>query len=1024
MLQFLSKIFSSFFIGILLVLVLHIQTFSQATKVSITIINEEDAYYIGVPIYVKANAVDSAGTTDQNYNGNVKLEAVGPDTLLGTSTVAFSKGKASIQLAYVNTTGTYQIRCSSAGLITSAIKTITVVNNPYTNGGASATTLKCWDEMYDTVYTDSFFSKYIFALNANGEIDTTFSSGYAAVQQISGTTISNITNKKAYFNKGIGIAEQINISTTGTYQLVYTYNSLTSDTFTIIAIDYPYDSSNCVIPDSIQTPNLGIYGAVGLDFTFSTINNRLFIAVETPQSLFFSDDTGKTWIPSFPYDSLEYDCGHRGWGGRAMRVLTNSKGWVAVYTNQNQGSLNASVINFHNGDTGHWNTALDDEIADNWQYENAYGVKNIGLTDYYLYSLLGNYVIMQDTDIYFPKKVISLKKWISATNNRPEALWISASNTASGFPFYVIADTLGNTPQTQGNLYRCDNTNTVVKITLPLGLSGIEKVFIPPVNTSADTVFISGIDDNDSSQIYVSFNGGLNWINIGGHLNFELTDVDYSSTWATNISGNNGILLLANGTYSKDLGTTWENINASALEVKAILPSNPDYIIRLMGGCIYYNTSGLNGNVIKSKSEGLAASKIIQIAKTNDKSVFYLATQSGLAYTTAYTDTSIKYIDKWHAPYGQFPVSSVDTTNIYTAVAIDPLNSQHVVCGNLGALYVSMSGPNGFATINPFGYPNAVPLTDIVFVNANIVLALKGDNTDYAGSLWRSTDGGYNWSNVLSIPEGGNEIAVAYGTVDTSVFMGSGLADGAGSLWKSTNLGQTWVKVADGPKCPNDNTVTNMPITALAAKPNHSGNLYVGASSNTCNAFMYTDDGGISFQNIPLLNDSDHITSIALNNNYSDSIYVAVGREIFVYDAFKDTLTRVYRGLPGEIINDLASGSILVGTTTGFYGIHLDDNNGNIVNLKNIQKHNSFVNIYPNPSSNDIFLDVSLVTHSSLQIYLIDFMGKEIRAIANEEHVTGVRHYSMNISNLASGTYFVKVKTNDESITKKVVVIK
>jgi photosystem II stability/assembly factor-like uncharacterized protein len=705
-----------------------------------------------------------------------------------------------------------------------------------------------------------------------------------------------------------------------------------------------------------------------------------------------------------------------------MRALSNSKGWVAVYTNQNGGDLNASVISFQNGDTNTWATAVDPEIMEEWNYQEQ-NVKSITLTDYFLYTLAGRYIVIQDTSLSFPRKIIDLKGKLCSGNQTTIGVWIAAANDSNSFPFYIIADTTGDPVTSVGSLFKYDGTS-FSKVSLPSTLSYVEKVFVHPNQTSADTLFIYGTGNNDSSYVYRSFDKGLSWANIGLNLGNRLYDVDFSPDWISSMPNSNGALLIGESLISRDLGISGEPTNAQ--QVKALLPSNPDYIIRSTGGKIYYNDAGINSNLIKSQSEGLAASTIFQIARSNDKSVFYLATQSGLAYTTAYQNTNVDYIDKWKAPYGEFPVSAIDSTNEITAVAMDPNDPLHLVAGHLNTLYVTYTGPSGFTASTPVtGYESPAGLTDIVFVNSNIVLALKGNNPNYSGSMWRSTDGGNNWSQVLPDTfSSGNVLSVAYGSNDTSIYMGSGFIDGTGKLWKSTDLGQSWIAIYDGPACPNDASITGMDILSIGAVPGYSGELYIGASDYSCNTLLYTSNGGISFNTISLPNDSFPITAIAFDKTNSDSVYIAVGREIFIYDALADTATRVYRGLPGEEILALASGSILAGTTTGFYGVDLDGSPLVHLEEKNALNQKIDVNIFPNPAWDKIHIEVVLNYETELDISISNFMGQELIKVADEEKAKGSIFYSINATALAVGSYFVKVKTADAFQAQKLLIIK
>ena len=56
-----------------------------------------------------------------------------------------------------------------------------------------------------------------------------------------------------------------------------------------------------------QRINLGLYGGPTTDLTYSSqTGNRLFAGVESPSSLFYTDDGCQTWTSAFPEDSLEF----------------------------------------------------------------------------------------------------------------------------------------------------------------------------------------------------------------------------------------------------------------------------------------------------------------------------------------------------------------------------------------------------------------------------------------------------------------------------------------------------------------------------------------------------------------------------------------------------------------------------------------------------------------------------------------------------------------------------------------------
>ena len=108
-----------------------------------------------------------------------------------------------------------------------------------------------------------------------------------------------------------------------------------------------------------EVVNLGLYGGMAIDLTYCNINQRLFAGVNTPGSIFYTDDNGSNWTQPFQIDSLEYEDAQRGWGGGARKILTNSKGWVAVQTAQQGGTLTSAVVSYTEGDSGSFHTVMD-----------------------------------------------------------------------------------------------------------------------------------------------------------------------------------------------------------------------------------------------------------------------------------------------------------------------------------------------------------------------------------------------------------------------------------------------------------------------------------------------------------------------------------------------------------------------------------------------------------------------------------------------------------------------------------------
>ncbi|MBK6732293.1 MAG: T9SS type A sorting domain-containing protein [Bacteroidetes bacterium] len=81
------------------------------------------------------------------------------------------------------------------------------------------------------------------------------------------------------------------------------------------------------------------------------------------------------------------------------------------------------------------------------------------------------------------------------------------------------------------------------------------------------------------------------------------------------------------------------------------------------------------------------------------------------------------------------------------------------------------------------------------------------------------------------------------------------------------------------------------------------------------------------------------------------------------------------------------------------------------------------VNLYPNPADNYSLIRVNLSQPQELTITVTDISGK-IVASNNYGMQTGDNVYSLNTETLGSGIYFVNIQTNEEMISKKLVITK
>lgn len=988
-------------------------TYGNASVINCTFLNNQGSLVNSGSIHssgvgsvldmTNCTMVDTTDYSAVNYNYTALIHLGNGSLSLINSTIAFAGGvnHAIYMLAgnafFLNSIFMGNSKIANGTAFNGAGYNVTSVGHNICADNSMLTILIATSDMNDTI-------PLLDTLAYNGGFTPTcaLQDGSPAIDAGTSSSGAPTTDQRGYWRNGV--------ADIGAFEHSGTTTTTATDSVTL----------------TYQLDNGGLYGGSSADLSYSSSTGRLFSGIETPASLFISDDGANTWYPAFDNDSLEFGSKSKGWSGKATRILSNQKGWVAVQCNNPKGKYSSAVISYKNGDTLSWRTAIDPKRLTEWDSTFTFHhISAIALSDYYLVAALGPFIVRIDTGKI--NLLTDVSNILTTSFNFPAKSIINSiavSNKSTAYPYYIAVDENGD-----ANGYNCRliryNGIVFTELSLPANLNGIRTVFTHPTQTKGDTLFVTGIDINSSEyKIYRSFDSGANWTDVSyPSATTFLSDMDYSPNWNLTAS-NNAILIIPGNAISKDLGSTWETLG-NGHSANAIDPTNLNTIVG-SGKAIEKSTTGTSGNFVKTPNDGLEALEVNKLARTESKSVFYIATKTGLGYTTAYLDTNVSAAQKWQSPYGEFPLIS-DSIH-FGAVAIDPTDSMHVIAGSPYGFYVTQTGPTGFSAILPTNFTSNNPqVHDIAILNNTIAIAVTGGDSAYdsgKGKIWRTNDGGLTWADTYS-PTGfnsGNTIAIGYGTTDTVLYIGSGLMDAdKGYLWKSTDLGITWSKINNGPTSLAGTSILGLPINDIAIDPRGSDTLYIAAGYDTEYASVLSLNGGNSY--IYLNNFSgEPFTSITINPANPDTVYMATGREIYLYNFAKNDFRFMFRGLPDEQFSDLMTGSIEAATSTGFYTYHPtweDDVDTTIITNNAVQLLNGYeVNVFPNPFSNEATINLYVTENSQLQINLYDLTGRKVMAVYNGTCNKGFGNYKIPAANLASGSYLLYVNVNNEGERK------
>ena len=82
------------------------------------------------------------------------------------------------------------------------------------------------------------------------------------------------------------------------------------------------------------------------------------------------------------------------------------------------------------------------------------------------------------------------------------------------------------------------------------------------------------------------------------------------------------------------------------------------------------------------------------------------------------------------------------------------------------------------------------------------------------------------------------------------------------------------------------------------------------------------------------------------------------------------------------------------------------------------------MDIYPNPASNQVTIDLAANSNLELNIRLVNLLGKEVISVYNGNVKQGNQEFTVNTSSLEAGVYFVTIDNGTSSKTEKLVITK
>lgn len=94
----------------------------------------------------------------------------------------------------------------------------------------------------------------------------------------------------------------------------------------------------------------------------------------------------------------------------------------------------------------------------------------------------------------------------------------------------------------------------------------------------------------------------------------------------------------------------------------------------------------------------------------------------------------------------------------------------------------------------------------------------------------------------------------------------------------------------------------------------------------------------------------------------------------------------------------------------------------NNVSTKEVPNSFSLGSAFPNPATNDVTIAFNLKNSKNVKVTLVNLLGQEVMAIANDTFAAGANEVKFNVNNLNSGVYFYTMTVDGVSQSQKIMV--
>ncbi|MBC8045383.1 MAG: T9SS type A sorting domain-containing protein [Fimbriimonadaceae bacterium] len=546
-----------------------------------------------------------------------------------------------------------------------------------------------------------------------------------------------------------------------------------------------------------------------------------------------------------------------------------------------------------------------------------------------------------------------------------------------------------------------DGGDTWNELTTGLPSGELSRITLSLCNAEPEIIYACIIDDDESIlDIYKTTNGGDSWtdLNASGDVSSVAYDYWFGGVKVDPNNPDNVFYIGFTPSRSTNGGNTWNSFAGAAHvdnHTLFISPTNSDIKILGNDGGLYFTTNNFSTYTTVQN---------IPVTQIYDFDVY----QADTSFIIAGAQDNNSFIksagsDTWYYVNGGDGVSSVFLqTNDESYYA----NSQY------GGYYGKVDGIN---------VPLGLPFDRYIWRSPIAVNPLNGYTIYFGGTkVYRTNDGGYDVNAISSDLTNGPGISpVIYGCVSTihnaiadTNYIYAGCDDG--NVWRSKNYGDDWEKISD--------VLPKRFVTSIQTDPADAEIVYVTFSGyrwadDIAHVYRSTNAGDI-WENIEGDLPDIPVNDIAVYKKV-DSTYLYIANDAGVYVSYDEGIFWNLLGstIPIVSVYDIElhaeTNTLFAGTYgRGIYKINLPIAPPPPLNVYDDAEMN--VAIYPNPVSDNLFIEMDNAVGAMIKIYGVngkvlfqkEFFGKEL---------------TIDMKGFDSGSYFLGIKTAKKEVVRKVV---